>query len=399
MGARKKIAGVLLAITLFLLPSILSYHVSAADNADQADVPIFYSAFCGMCSTYLDGTLEPKLHAAGYSTERFDYVSDPEARSELNDRLEAIDWPRDHTAHMMIFLPNGVILGGHVPEHLIDAILADDELTGPLALIQDEMHGSTTSFQVWAGDETVTEFDIETTLEEALSGSGIETTPVWFPWLVISTAFADGLNPCAIAVLLLFVAFLLAVSGARKRLWQMGLAYILAVFVAYLLIGFGILGVTGHFFPEHAVGRVVAWIVISVGLLELLSIAFPKIPIKFSIPSVSKGLISKLIERGTIPAALVLGFLVGLCTFPCSGGPYLAILGMISDLGTRMEGLGYLLLYNAVFVAPLAILLLLASRPKLHERLRTSERKFGKKWKIVIALITIGLGILSLLLF
>ena len=59
--------------------------------------------------------------------------------------------------------------------------------------------------------------------------------------------------------------------------------------------------------------------------------------------------------------------LIGLCTVPCSGAVYLAVLSLLAAKASALQGFGYLVLYNAMFVLPLVATLLLASaRPALN---------------------------------
>lgn len=69
----------------------------------------------------------------------------------------------------------------------------------------------------------------------------------------------------------------------------------------------------------------------------------------------------------TIPALVVGGFLIGLCTVPCSGAVYLAVLSLLAAQGSALTGFAYLLLYNLMFILPLvAVLVLASSRPTLN---------------------------------
>jgi len=73
-------------------------------------------------------------------------------------------------------------------------------------------------------------------------------------------------------------------------------------------------------------------------------------------------------KKATIPALIVGGFLIGLCTVPCSGAVYLGVLSLLALQPTALLGYGYLVLYNIVFVLPLAGILALASaRPTLGQ--------------------------------
>ena len=64
-----------------------------------------------------------------------------------------------------------------------------------------------------------------------------------------------------------------------------------------------------------------------------------------------------LIKGVTSPAgAFLIGFAVSLFLLPCTSGPYIVILGLLAKTASFMEGLGYLLLYNFVFVLPMLII-------------------------------------------
>jgi glutaredoxin len=55
----------------------------------------------------------------------------------------------------------------------------------------------------------------------------------------------------------------------------------------------------------------------------------------------------------SIPGAFAIGVLDSLFLLPCSSGPYIAILALLSQTTTRGTGILYLLLYNLVFIVPL----------------------------------------------
>ena len=90
---------------------------------------------------------------------------------------------------------------------------------------------------------------------------------------------------------------------------------------------------------------------------------------------------------------------MGLCTFPCSGGIYVAILGLLSENSTYGKGLMWMVWYNLVFVAPLIIILLLAANSRTTERLQRLERKESRNSKVLIGLTMIALGVVILLFF
>jgi cytochrome c-type biogenesis protein len=218
----------------------------------------------------------------------------------------------------------------------------------------------------------------------------------YFLPLVISTAAIDSINPCAISVLLLSIAFLASVKKERKAILLSGFIYILAVFVSYILIGVGILHVLTQFGEAKLIQKIGAALIVLIGLYAILTELFPKMPIKLQIPSFSKPLIGKVIFMGTYPAAFVLGVVVALVEFPCTGGPYLFILSMLQARETLISGLGYLIVYNIVFVLPLVAVLLFAGNKKVVAWFEARKSKNARAFRITL---NVGLIVIGVLMF
>lgn len=212
--------------------------------------------------------------------------------------------------------------------------------------------------------------------------------------LIVFSAFIDSINPCAFSVLLLTIAFLFSLGRVRGRILAAGIAYIAGLFGAYLLIGLGLLQALHLFNTPHFVAKVGALLLLLLGLAGLVSYFFPNFPIKFKIPSKAHGAMSKLVDRATLPTALLLGALVGLCEFPCTGGPYLTALGLLHDQTTYVQGFAFLLLYNAVFVLPLVLMLLLASDRVLLGRVQAWQQRSKRNLHLVAGIAMVILGLL-----
>jgi cytochrome c biogenesis protein CcdA len=99
----------------------------------------------------------------------------------------------------------------------------------------------------------------------------------------------------------------------------------------------------------------------------------------------------------SVPALFGAGMLVGLCTVPCAGAVYLAVLALLSAQATVLAGVGYLVLYNVVFVAPLVIILALASSPPVYRKLARWQLRQRLALKLGTGVVTIGVGLLTLL--
>jgi cytochrome c biogenesis protein CcdA len=218
------------------------------------------------------------------------------------------------------------------------------------------------------------------------------------PVMIGLAALVDSVNPCAFSVLFLTMAFLFSLGHDRKFVLKAGFTYIFGIFLVYFLIGVGLLQVLSFFNIPHGLSRVGALIIILVGVLEVLDAFIPNFPIQLKIPNFAHKYLAPVIQKGTIPAALLLGVLVGMFEFPCTGGPYLFVLGILHDASYHIWGWLYLLVYNLIFVSPLFVILYLAARPKVYDavdKLRRSKTKSAHIW-LALAMILLGILILAL---
>jgi cytochrome c-type biogenesis protein len=210
--------------------------------------------------------------------------------------------------------------------------------------------------------------------------------------IVTSAALLDSINPCAISVLLLTIGFLISLGKVRSEIYKISFVYIFALYVTYLLIGVGVLQALSIFGFTNAVARVGAIILACTAIITLLGAVFPKFPIKLKMPDSSHKIVARYIANATYPSALVLGVLVGLFEFPCTGGPYLSILALLHDRASMMQGFGYLLYYNLVFVSPLIVIALAANSSVVVDRLDTWRKKYTKKVDIVSSILMLLLA-------
>jgi cytochrome c biogenesis protein CcdA len=193
---------------------------------------------------------------------------------------------------------------------------------------------------------------------------------------VVIAALVDGINPCAFTVLLLFIAALLAATQPRTlesaavirgRVVGMGSIYVASVFLTYLVLGIGLLSTAALFTERHLPARLGALLSIALGLWMLKDYFVPELGFRLAAPAAVGRWARASAQRATVPALVGGGVLIGLCTVPCSGAVYLAVLSLLSAQPSAVAGFGYLLLYNVLFVLPLVAILVLASaRTALH---------------------------------
>jgi cytochrome c biogenesis protein CcdA len=184
----------------------------------------------------------------------------------------------------------------------------------------------------------------------------------------------------------------------RSSILEIGSAYILGIFLVYMLIGLGILQVLHIFDTPHFMAKVGATLLIALGLINIINEVFPAFPVKLKIPQAAHHRIATLMEKGSLPSAFLLGGLVGVCEFPCTGGPYLMVLGLLHDQTTYAVGLGYLVLYNLIFILPLVIILRISGDKALVDKVQAWKNKESKTMRFGggIAMILLGLVFFAL---
>lgn len=220
----------------------------------------------------------------------------------------------------------------------------------------------------------------------------------WLLPLIVVAALIDSVNPCAFSILLLTVAFLLSIGKLRAKVLQIGVAYIAGLYAVYFLIGLGLLQALHVFDTPHFMGNLGAALLIVLGLVNVTNEFVPAFPVKFGIPQAAHRKMAVLMERASLPTAVALGGLVGICEFPCTGGPYLMVLGLLHDQATYYTGVGYLLLYNVIFVLPLVLILLVASNAALLGKVQQwqQDRRGTMRLGGGAAMIALGLLIFAL---
>lgn len=229
------------------------------------------------------------------------------------------------------------------------------------------------------------------------------------PWVVAGAGVLDGFNPCSLAGLLVFASFTVAgasaachaatptaaTAGRRALAWR-GSAYILGVFLTYVLVGLGLLGTIRLLAEQHWGGRLAALVTLLIGLWMVRDGLFPDAPVRLAVPAALKPRLRPFLRVASVPTAFAGGMVIGLCTIPCTGGIYLGVLGLLGTQSGATSGFLLLLLYNVAFVLPLAVILTLAgNRPMQRLLARWSERQ-GGRMRVVLGGATILLALVTL---
>jgi cytochrome c biogenesis protein CcdA len=213
---------------------------------------------------------------------------------------------------------------------------------------------------------------------------------------IIGGALVDSINPCAIAVLLILMGALL-VAGDKKKALKAGFAFTISIYIAYFLFGLGLFSAIQISGLSYWFYKIIGIVAIVIGLANIKDFFwYGGAGFVMEIPRGWRPKLKEMLGKVTSPlGAFLMGFVVCLFELPCTGGPYIVILGLLADRMTMWASIPLLLLYNLVFVLPLIVLTLL-----IYSGFANVEK--ATKWKdnnlrilhLIAGLIMLILGIL-----
>ncbi|MFH0935423.1 MAG: DUF1573 domain-containing protein [Candidatus Omnitrophota bacterium] len=237
---------------------------------------------------------------------------------------------------------------------------------------------------------------------------------------VTGAGLIDGINPCAFTVIVFFISFLALQGYRKKELITIGLSFICAVFITYLLIGLGVFNflyrLSGFWLAARIIGISVGVFSIILGILALSDFfRFRRTAstegMFLQLPGAIKKRIQRIIglhyrktqgekEQGIKPpilkliaSALASGFLVSLLEAVCTGQVYLpTIVFVLKTTPLKLQAWGQLLLYNLMFIIPLILVFLCALFGVTSEGFSKFMRRHLGLIKIVMALLFFLLG-------
>lgn len=238
------------------------------------------------------------------------------------------------------------------------------------------------------------------------------------PVAIMIAGFVDGINPCAFTVIVFFISFLFFHNYEKKNIALVGLAFILSVFITYVLIGLGLFGwlhaMKGFWFITAAVNITIALIAIGLGVLSVYdAVIFARRgkseDMLLQLPKSIKNRIHSIIGnqyrmkqdkgRSLSPAALFfsalgVGFLVSIFESVCTGQLYLpTIMFVFKTTPHKLMAFAYLVMYNVMFTVPLLAIYLLAMAGVTSERFSMALKKNMILIKVFMAILFFFLGV------
>lgn len=222
---------------------------------------------------------------------------------------------------------------------------------------------------------------------------------------VIGAGLIDGLNPCAFATIVFFIAYLAFIGRRGSDLILTGVAFTLGVFIAYLLLGLGLLRILelidlarwGRYF--YIIVALLCLILAVLNLSDFFKARQGKVEeMQMRLPISLRRQVHRIIREGAgvgayMAASFVTAFLVSLIELACTGQVYVVILSALSHPTLRGQAFGYLVLYNLAFVVPLIAVFLLALFGVSSGELARVVERHTATVKLFTALLFLGLGL------
>jgi len=361
-------------LLLLLIPLIAAQTQNESESANQICIHYFYREGCHFCAAA--GPFVENLTSV-YNIMLHKHDVTKFADYDLYNKLCALEnLPQDERGIPLVAIGQKVFMGlDQIQLNLENEILDMKEKNETKCLLYDYCIGNKSGEQ-----------------KEQLVNVSKVTLPI-----VTVAAVSDSINPCAIGVLVFLLSFLFVSSqGNKKRTALIAGIYIATVYLVYFLAGIGILAALAKFEWLRHINKIFA---VAVGIIGIINIkdAFKDGKGTLAIPDGTKPLIEKWVYRASLPAAIILGFIVAAVELPCTGGMYLAILALLNT-AAKGTAISYLIYYNFIFILPLLIITLLFIKGVENDKIKIWVERHKKKAHLLTGIILIILGIILFLI-
>jgi cytochrome c biogenesis protein CcdA/glutaredoxin len=329
-----------LLVVLLLAMLSLTPNIQAQEDADMI---YFGSKFCVSCARVEAAGVFDSLANQGFVIQTYYLEDDAAYLGLLRDYQEAYGLPLD-------------------------------SISTPIIFVGEES---------FAGEEDIlTAFNSGRLVTLMTSQSLLAPTPAPLAdFRLISfilLGLVDSINPCAIAMLLMFIS-LLNFSTKKRVIISVAFTYIGTIFASYFLFGTILYRVLTTIPGASLLVQIVPWVIIILAAVLLVLNGYDFIVTYFERYDMVKNQLPKGIKRFNqrlmkaftqkmeegSPAVYFITFLVALIVsateFLCTGQAYLtAILHLIQSSTLVARGIALLLIYNIIFVLPLIVITIIA---------------------------------------
>ncbi len=372
---------------LVILCAAAAVTVRGEPASEPVSIQFFYQPGCPECEQVRRETL-PDLEVVfpgRYRLEHLD-LTVPTHAERLIAVQEALGaWDNEPVS---LLVDNRIYLAGvdRIREHLIPSV------------------------QMALDDRLSPDHPLRIAFAEAADGQaavGRRVARFTVPGIMIA-GLVDGLNPCALSVLIFFISVLTLARARGRRLAAAGAAFIAASFLTYFLLGFGLLGVvrtlSAFEFMKTAVDILMIAILLILAAISLRDAwVFQRrgnpADVRLQLPPQIKARIHRLARNEVrthrlVVAAAIIGGGVTVLESVCTGQVYIPALVLMARTGRSLPRvLGLLGLYNFMFVLPLIVVFGLVGNGLTMPTLLAWSRHHVVPAKLMLATLFLGMAL------
>jgi thiol-disulfide isomerase/thioredoxin len=335
-------------ISIILISLFNFDFISARDNEKPLKVYFFYSKFCPHCAREKEFLQELEKRYPEIQIEKYEVTSSPENQKILSEFFDKYNVPERERGWVPVtFTPHKYFIGFN------DQIAKDLEKC--LKACLENQNAQTQKIRIPIFGE-------------------VDLSELSLPVLTVVFGALDGLNPCAMWVLLFLIVLLLN-TRSRKRLWLIGGTFITVSGIVYYLILAAWLNLFLAISYVNLTRILIGVFALTVGVLQIRSfikyqpgvckVTDGKVRLGDKIRNGLKNHAQKIafspLTFGILLGVIALAFGVNLVEFFCSAGlpaVYTRIL-TLSKLNSLTYYL-YLLLYTFLFMLDDLVVFLVA---------------------------------------
>jgi cytochrome c biogenesis protein CcdA len=223
--------------------------------------------------------------------------------------------------------------------------------------------------------------------------------------LIMVAGLLDGINPCAIGMLILLLGYLLVFSKEPHRMMKIGLIYIITIFITYFLIGVAFSQIIYKLLEwplYQQVSHIIKYIIVAfiwlAALINLKDFFFYGKWISLGVTKSEVPILMKLIKNVSWPATIVLGMTVTIFELPCSLPLYVGSIALMTETFHFFGTILYLLIYDLMFIVPLVVVFAILVKTHHIFEAKDFQERTNKWMKLSMGLAQILIGVILLLL-
>ncbi len=376
---------------LFIITILAFLLIPFKAEAKELTINLFYGKECPHCEAeqkYLD-TLK-KQYGDNIEIKKFEVWHD----SDNNDLLTKVRIALDNEDTGVPYTVIGTYGFTGYSEDIADKIRnsVKDNIKEPIPDIIDD---------VKKGKEISEIKKIESSDVTVPILGKVDAKTVSLPLLAVVIGLADGFNPCAMWVLLFLISMLLGMKN-RKRMWMLGVTFILTSAIMYTLFMVAWLHIAASAMQQVLLRTLIALVAIVAGAYNLNK--YFKEPDGCSVTNKKqRKQIFEKIKKFTKEKSLILALIgvitlaitVNLVELACSAGLPLLFTSVLAmnDLNAFEYGL-YIFIYIFFFLIDDIIIFLIAMKTMEVKGIST---KYGKYSSLIGGILMLLIGALLIL--